>query len=201
MHTFVQEYDDTRKPSRKPKENSALLDRETVIRSPHDATVTFPEGKKHVEVHDPRVSVAMVEGGVKLTLFFEHENAFAGEADPVEVRLEPHEGSDPFDPWRFMPKLPLYVSYAKASLAHRENDIRRALSALRTIGVSRRGLGDQFYRTVAEAYESLVASGERYPVKALAEMQPVDISTASRWISEARRRGYVPPSEPGKVKA
>jgi hypothetical protein len=169
-----------------------MFDRDTVITSPHDATVTFEGAKKHVEVHDPRTSVAMIEGGVKLTLFFVGEDAFLGEADPVEIRLEPRPGSEPFDPWRLMPKLPLYVSYAKASLAHRQDDIQRTLLALRTLGTSRRGLGDQFYRTVAEMYQSLVSAGERHPVKALADLQPVDISTASRWVKEARKRGYVP---------
>jgi hypothetical protein len=170
-----------------------VLDRETVITHPHDAAViTRRVGKRHVAIRDPRTSVAMVEGGVKLTLFFEGDTAFTGEASPVEIRLEPHEGSEVFDPWRLMPKLPLYVSYAKAALAWNEEDVRRTLSALRSAGTSRRGLGDQFYRTVAEAYKSLLDEGERHPVKALAGMQPVDISTASRWISEARRRGYLP---------
>jgi hypothetical protein len=169
-----------------------MLDGETVIRHPHSATVTRVKGKKKVVTHDPRISVAIAEGGATLTLFFPPETGWAGDANPLEIRIEPREGADPFEPWRLMPKLPLYLSYARASLAHRDQDIRSALQALRALGTSRRGLGDEFYRLVAQSYEAIVAEGEPYPVKALAEMQPVDVSTASRWIKEARRRGFLP---------
>jgi hypothetical protein len=168
-----------------------MRDRDTVIRFPHAATVSRKRGKKHVEVHDPRVSVAMIEGGVKLTLFFPEESGMSGDAEPVEIRIEPHDDSQPFDAWRLMPKLPLYVSYARAALAWRWDDAGRALQALREVGTTRRGLNDDFYRAVGELHAALVDQGEPHPVKALAEMQPVDISTASRWISEARRRGYL----------
>ena len=177
-----------------------MLDSETVVRDPHHATITRTKGKRKVEVHDPRLSVAMVVSGATLTLFFPAETGWAGEADPLEIRIEPHEGGDPFEPWRLMPKLPLYLNYARATLAHRENDIQAALHALRLFGTSRRGLGDEFYRLIAQLYESIRAEGESYPVKALAEMQPVNISTASRWIKEARCRGFLP-AEPEKVTA
>jgi hypothetical protein len=168
-----------------------MRDSETIIRSPHSATVTRVKGKRHVEVHDPRLSVSIVESGAVLTLFFPAETGWTGEAEPLEIKITPHEGADPFEPWRLMPRLPLYLSYARASLAHRENDIHAAMQALRALGSSRRGLGDEFYRLIAQSYEALVAEGEQHPVKALAKMQPVDISTASRWIKEARRRGYL----------
>jgi hypothetical protein len=169
-----------------------MRDSETVIRHPHEVKVTRVEGKTRREIIDPRLSVAIVEGGTTLTLFFPAETGWAGKANPLEIRIEPREGADPFEPWRLMPKLPLYLSYARAHLAHEENDIRAALRALRDLGTSRRGLGDEFYRLIAQSYEAIVAEGEAHPVKALAEMQPVDISTASRWIKEARRRGFLP---------
>jgi transposase len=62
---------------------------------------------------------------------------------------------------------------------------------LREIGTTRRGLGDEFYRLVAQSYRAFAAEAEPYPVKALAEMHHVVISTASRWINEAKRRGYI----------
>ena len=49
-----------------------------------------------------------------------------------------------------------------------------------------------FYRTIATTYESLVAEGEPHPVKALSENNHVTISAASRWVNEARQRGYLP---------
>jgi len=36
-----------------------------------------------------------------------------------------------------------------------------------------------------------VSEGEAHPVKALGEIHHVTISAASRWVKEARRRGYV----------
>jgi DNA-binding MarR family transcriptional regulator len=62
---------------------------------------------------------------------------------------------------------------------------------LRRIGKTRRGLSDDQLRIIARLYETLIAEGERYPVKALAEAQDVDKSTASRWVSAARRRGLL----------
>ena len=55
-------------------------------------------------------------------------------------------------------------------------DAQTALEALRQIGRPGRGLSDDFYRLVAQQYKALVAEGEKYPVKALAEAQPVHIS-------------------------
>jgi hypothetical protein len=168
-----------------------MLDRDTIIRSPHAATVTRRGGKTHRETHDPRISVAVQERGATLTLFFDTDSAFTGEAPLLEIRLEPPASGQPFEPWRLMPRLPLYLQYARASLAHKNDDATGALRALRQITAAGRGLSDDFLRLVAESYKALVAEGEPYPVKALAEMQPVDKSTASRWIKEARARGFI----------
>jgi DNA-binding MarR family transcriptional regulator len=62
----------------------------------------------------------------------------------------------------------------------------RQMRELRRAGATRRGLSDEFYRLAADAI-----SGKEHPVKALAEMQQVDISTASRWLSSARTRGFI----------
>ncbi len=154
-----------------------MLDKDTHVRSPHSRS-------------DRRLSVAMKEAGSTLTLFFPLETGWSGEAELLELRLEPDDGTR-FEPWRLVPRLPLYLQYARATLAHRHDDVSAALRALRELGATRRGLGDDFYSLVAQSYEALVAEGERHPVKALAEMQPVDISTASRWIKEARGRGLI----------
>jgi hypothetical protein len=90
-----------------------------------------------------------------------------------------------------MPNLPLHLQYARASLAHRAHDVVAALRALRQVSSTRRGLSDDFLRLVAQLYGSRVAESEAYPVKALAAMQHVDKSTASRWVSAARDRGLL----------
>jgi DNA-binding MarR family transcriptional regulator len=70
-----------------------------------------------------------------------------------------------------------------------------SLLALREIGATRRGLPDEFFKVVGLSYTALLAEDEPHPVKALAEMHHVVISTASRWIKEARRRGYIEDGE------
>jgi len=165
-----------------------MLDRDTVIRSPHAATVTRKDGKTSRDIEDPRVSVAMQEDGATLTLFFDPERAWTGEAALLEVRLTPTTGGK-FEPWRHLPHLLHHRQYALARLARDHGDIAAALRALRQVSSTRRGFSDDFLRLVAQQYETLVAEGEPYPVKALAELQPVDISTASRWITAARARG------------
>jgi hypothetical protein len=172
-----------------------MLDRETVVNIPHDATVTRKGGRKQVQVDDPRVSVAMQEEGATLTLFFDADTALSGDAPLLEIRLSP-AANGTFEPLRLLPNLPLHLQYARATLAHEYGDVHAALNALRQVSSTRRGLSDDFLRIVAQIYESLVTEGERYPVKALAKAQHVDVSTASRWITAARGRSLLdPPKE------
>jgi hypothetical protein len=106
------------------------------------------------------------------------------------VRLFPGD-----QPWRLIPRLPLYVRYARAIVAHRDDDLAAALRALRDVGSGRRGLGDDFYRAVAELYNTLVREGEPSPITAIAESQPVSISAASKWVTRARDLGYLEQKE------
>ena len=167
-----------------------VRDRDTVIRRPHDAIATRKAGVTTRAVHDPRTSVAMQEEGATVTLFFDPEAALAGDAEVLEIRLTPAQTGD-FEPWRLMPRLPLYLQYARASLAWEHDDAAAALRALRKAGSTRRGLSDDFLRIVAQEYSALVEAGERYPIKALAAAQHADKSTASRWVSAARARGFL----------
>jgi hypothetical protein len=167
-----------------------MRDRDTVIRHPHEANVTRKAGRKHVDVIDPRVSVSMQEEGATVTLFFDPEKAHAGDAPLLEVRLTPLASGE-FAPWRLLPKLPLHTRYARASLTWEHEGAAAALRALQAVDERRRGLSDDRLRYVAEVYEGLVAEGEKYPIKALAAMQHVDKSTASRWVAKARERGLL----------
>ena len=167
-----------------------MLDRETVIRVPHHQSVTRKDSRTRRKVHDPRVSVAMQEEGATLTLFFDPDTALSGDAPLLEIRLTPATGGE-FEPWRLLPNLPLHLRYARAWLSWRRDDAGAALRALREVSSTRRGLSDDFLHTVAQIYGALVAEGEKYPVKALAAAQHVDISTASRWVTAARARGYL----------
>lgn len=61
-----------------------------------------------------------------------------------------------------------------------------------------RGYGEGFYVAVAEAYQTL-SHGTSRPVALLAEANEVPVTTAQRWVREARLRGLLPPGRPGKA--
>lgn len=58
--------------------------------------------------------------------------------------------------------------------------------------------GDDFYRRVALAYEALHRI-TRAPTTTIAELKGVPVSTAKRWIREARAREFLPPARAGKA--
>ncbi|MGH3872064.1 MAG: hypothetical protein ACRDSR_11220 [Pseudonocardiaceae bacterium] len=57
---------------------------------------------------------------------------------------------------------------------------------------------DEFYVSVAAAYAEH-APRTRAPAKKIASEAGVPITTAHRWIREARRRGFLPPAQRGKA--
>ena len=64
----------------------------------------------------------------------------------------------------------------------------------------RRRLDDGFYIRVARAYREALALGLN-PRPTLARDSHSAIDTVARWVGEARRRGYLPPTTPGKKRA
>ena len=168
-----------------------MLDRNTVIRDRHIPAKAGKDGKRHGPDPDPRTSVTMQDDGATVTLFFDPGTAWTSEALLLEVRLTPPESGEPFEPSRAMVRLPLHIRYARASLRHDRADKVAALRALRDVDVTRRGLSNDLLRAVALTYDSLIAEGEPHPVKALAAMHGVNKSTASRWVSAARSRGFL----------
>jgi hypothetical protein len=65
-------------------------------------------------------------------------------------------------------------------------------------GVRSRGRPDVFYREVADVYLDLAQASHR-PASDIAAQHGVPVSTAHRWVKEARRRGFLPPGRPGKT--
>ena len=61
-----------------------------------------------------------------------------------------------------------------------------------------RGRPDVFYREVADVYLDLAQASHR-PASDIAAQHGVPVSTAHRWVKEARRRGFLPPGRPGKT--
>jgi hypothetical protein len=58
---------------------------------------------------------------------------------------------------------------------------------------------DAFYAEVAQAYREYINNSNR-PAVFIAEEAGVPVATARRWISEARRRGALPPGEQGRAR-
>ena len=63
-----------------------------------------------------------------------------------------------------------------------------------------RRLDDAGYGTVAEFYREASARGLK-PRAAIAEAAGASPDVAGRWIYEARKRGFLPPTRPGRVTA
>jgi hypothetical protein len=61
-----------------------------------------------------------------------------------------------------------------------------------------RPYGDDFYGTVAAVYERLAGDGVA-PAPAFADANGVPLSTAHRWVKEARRRGFLAPARQGRA--
>jgi hypothetical protein len=56
---------------------------------------------------------------------------------------------------------------------------------------------DKFYRAVARLYRRLARTTNR-PAAVIAEANSVPLTTAHRWIKEARKRGHLPPGQKGR---
>lgn len=56
---------------------------------------------------------------------------------------------------------------------------------------------DGFYKRVAEVYRELAGWTNR-PAVELAAANKVPVTTAHRWVKEARRRGFLPPGQKGR---
>jgi hypothetical protein len=147
-------------------------------------------------------TVVITHRGVRLVLRFAPGDITA-EGDVQELRLLPDtETLKPKVLRQFAPNADVYLAFARAAMRKpdpeagtpeaRYQKFADAAAALRQIAGPGRGLTDEFYRTIATNFEALVAEGEPHPVKALGENNHVTISAASRWVKEARRRGYLP---------
>lgn len=148
----------------------------------------------------PRVRVTLTDprNPWPLILSFAHtgsEPTFIG----FEVLAEQHDGGigenaglDPASFKRLARTLPMYVDYARGEIQWQYGDRAQALTALREAGRGRRGLPDRFYREVAADYIQRIGEGDPHPIKSIAEARPADKSQASRWVKEARERGYIP---------
>lgn len=57
---------------------------------------------------------------------------------------------------------------------------------------------DDFLRDVADAYRWFT-NAKQPPAPAIAEMADVPVRRVHRWVSDARKRGFLPPGRPGRA--
>jgi len=84
----------------------------------------------------------------------------------------------------------------RSGSAAKRHTTARIAGRLRSNAVQ--GYPDAFYEAVASIYRHLSATSSR-PVGDLAEANDVPVTTAQRWVKEARRRGLLAPGQPGKA--
>ena len=162
-----------------------------VLVHPRGLREEFPEGSP---------TAVITHRGCRLILRFA-EGDFHGEGDVQEIRLLPDTATlQPRVLRQFAPEAETYLAYARAAMRifnpdvpfeTRQENLAGAVEALRQIAGPGRGLNNEFYRTIATSYQALVDGGEPHPIKALGEKNHVTISAASRWVKEARRRGFI----------
>jgi hypothetical protein len=144
----------------------------------------------------PRVH--MRERGWDVIMVFGEPVERLGDGDLVEVRLVPDSSApDRANLSELMPRGALYEKYARATMQHKFGESRALLEAILETRKPRSALPDEFYRAIATTHSALLTTGERHPIKAIATMHAKTISAASRWVTEAKRRGYIEDADRG----
>jgi len=164
-----------------------------------------------VGTNDPRIAVTLQEAGTPwpirfyflnisddehpehreyLHVGFELGEHFASErGTPLVPLAEEPEPLDPIAVQRIASNYASYLEVARHAIVLDQEGMTGAIQRLRP-GRKPARLTDDFYRLIADDFRARreVTSA---PLKELAAAQHVDISTASRWVKEARRRGYL----------
>jgi hypothetical protein len=121
----------------------------------------------------------------------------------VSVQLSIAEGVTPTVLHRFPFKQFLDQADAAQRLLPLSMPSRRftrleSMAAPTTARPGRRGHAESFYAGIAERYNQLLSKGARNPTATIAAERFVSRSTAAGWISQARRREYLPPAQRGR---
>ncbi len=164
----------------------------------------FPHGIEGEFGAGPPTAV-VTHRGIRFELRFA-QGDYLGEGHVQEIRVLPDDDDEltPRALRRFAPSAEVYLQFARSAMRifgpdddpeTRQNKLRDAAKALQELSGPGRGHTDAFYRRIAESYRALVEGGEPHPVKALSEIHQQTISAASRWIKEARSRGFIAPKE------
>jgi hypothetical protein len=157
---------------------------------------TYPAGLAHEFPNGPPTTV-VEHRGLELVLRFD-EGDLAGEGPVREIWIRPDTLPLDSGALQLMPSAPFYFDLARRHMAllgsnegtpeERWARFYEALKPFRNVAGPGRALTDPFYRLLSEQYKGLAESEYPHPVKTLAEIHQVTISTASKWLKEAHRR-------------
>jgi hypothetical protein len=159
---------------------------------PHGDHPDWPKGPPTVSIKHRGIELRLVFKGKAKRRRDEQLDLAKVEFLPDTAKLEPRVLR------KFASQADLYVASAQAALRVDSKGVREKVEALRELGRPGRGLTDEFYRQIAEEYDAMVAGGEPHPIKALAASHTAVISTASRWVAGAKRRGLIEEAPDGK---
>lgn len=117
---------------------------------------------------------------------------YMGDPDSASApALETPEPLDTITIQRIVANYGLYLQTARNTLIVSEPEgLANAIRRLRGAGKKPARLTDDFYRLIAAEYDAQREAGLS-PGKELAAKYQIHPSAVSRWISEARRRGYI----------
>lgn len=162
------------------------------------ATV-YPGGLRDEFPNGPPTTIVQHRG---LALVFRFDKGdIAGKGPVREIWLRPD--TQPLEPGvlRLMPDTAFYVNHVRKAMAIMGSDegtteeryeaFFKSAEPFRKVAGPGRALSPAFFQLLGEQHDAVVAMGELHPVKALADIHHVKISTASKWLKEARRRGYI----------
>lgn len=177
-----------------------------------EVTVKFP-GK---QATDPRNTITLREPGTPWPIRFHFLRIENSETDTVELvnvgfeigeipevergvgrtllESEP-EPVDPVTLQRIAGNYGAYLQFARQALVIEGEGMAGAIKLLRGPGRKPARLTDDFYRLIGADHAARRQAGEPHLVKAIAKAHYVTVSAASRWVKEARRRGYITEEE------
>jgi hypothetical protein len=92
------------------------------------------------------------------------------------------------------------VTCSSASATAAVATTSRTATAVAAAASKGRRLDDDWYAKVGATYIAAKDRGLK-PRMAIAELAGVSTDVAGRWIYEARKRGHLPPTRPGRVSA
>lgn len=97
-----------------------------------------------------------------------------------------------------LPGHPSETGYISSGMLVSDEPAQASAGKLPVLRPSEGRLTDEFLRDVADAYR-WYTEAKQPPAPAIAEQLGVPVRRVHRWVSDARKRGFLPPARPGRA--